>query len=370
MSKKSNYQNNKKTNNQNNNSNKVNNNKINNQTKSRQNNKQNDNQKCTKVSDNLTAKIDNDIVNHSIENNEHDNSRLSRNIENNNSGTNDDMISFTNYDLDRKLHLSDTKRDDIERIFEHSYKSNNKKNNNIWKPLTLVLLISVIMLGLNYINLNEDYNKLQSDIAETEHNQNNEDNDSEKEPPELDYKEEKYLFLGDSIFEQYNVYDFFKGYNVINKGVSGITAIETFDKLEENVYNYEPTTIFMLLGTNDLYKGYSAQETYEHLKSLIDEIRENKPNITLNVLSVLPINVTENPKIDLNANVNRSNEKIIEINKMLKDYCDKLKINYVNVHDILLDEEGSLELNYTREGLHITDLGYHHITMELLKYMN
>ena len=36
--------------------------------------------------------------------------------------------------------------------------------------------------------------------------------------------------------------------------------------------------------------------------------------------------------------------------------------------DKLQDENGQFKLQYTTEGLHITEIGYYHITMELLKY--
>lgn len=281
----------------------------------------------------------------------------------------DDMITFTNYDLDKRLILEQTKKLDIEKIFEQPKTKPNKINK--WKLISLILFFIIIILVIIGIifNINK---KCDTKIVDCEQikDENKKNDIEEKDDKSVDEKEEKYVFLGDSIFEQYMTYDYFKDYDTINSGVSGITALKTMESLETNLYQYNPTTVFILLGTNDLYFGYTEEETFDHLKNLINKIHEDKPNIVINVLSLLPINVSDDPKINKSVNENRSNEKIDKVNKYLKDFCDSKKINYINVHDILLDKNGELCWDYTREGLHITDLGYHHITMELLKYFN
>ena len=228
--------------------------------------------------------------------------------------------------------------------------------------IIIILIIIVTLFGFN--------KKCDTQVTECEEIKNEEKNNTETKDDKVDdVKKEKYVFLGDSIFEQYMTSYFFKGYDTVNSGVSGITALKTLERLDSGLYEYNPTTIFILLGTNDLYFGYTEEETFEHLKNLINKIHEDKPEIVINVLSLLPINLSDDPKINKSVNENRSNEKINKVNEYLKDFCNSKNINYINVHDILLDEKGELDWNYTREGLHITDLGYHPITMELLKYM-
>lgn len=278
---------------------------------------------------------------------------------------NDDIVTFTNYDLDKRLILEQTKKLDIEKIFEQTQKTPNKINK--WKLISSILFFIVIILII-IMTLFGTNKKCDTQVTECDEIKN-EDNTEIKDDEVDDVKKEKYVFLGDSIFEQYMTSYFFKGYDTVNSGVSGITALKTLERLDSGLYEYNPTTIFILLGTNDLYFGYTEEETFEHLKNLINKIHEDRPEIVINVLSLLPINVSDEPKINKSVNENRSNEKINKVNEYLKDFCDSKNINYINVHDILLDENGELDWNYTREGLHITDLGYHPITMELLKYM-
>lgn len=280
---------------------------------------------------------------------------------------NDDIVTFTNYDLDKRLILEQTKKLDIEKIFEQTKKTPNKINK--WKLISLILFFIIIILII-IVTLFGTNKKCDTQVTECEEIKKEDKNNTEiKDDKVDDVKKEKYVFLGDSIFEQYMTSYFFKGYDTVNSGVSGITALKTLERLDSGLYEYNPTTIFILLGTNDLYFGYTEEETFEHLKNLINKIHEDKPEIVINVLSLLPINLSDDPKINKSVNENRSNEKINKVNEYLKDFCNSKKINYINVHDILLDEKGELDWNYTREGLHITDLGYHPITMELLKYM-
>ena len=178
------------------------------------------------------------------------------------------------------------------------------------------------------------------------------------------------MFLGDSIFEQYKVEEFFKDYDVINSGVGGATTKDTLEKLESRVFKYDPTTIFLLIGTNDLLRGYSEEETFENIRLIVEEIQDRLSDVTINILSIFPINNTDNDKIINEYFVNENNEKINNTNMLIKNYCKEKKITYIDMAKVLKDEEANLRLSYTVEGLHITDLGYHFITNELLKYMS
>ncbi len=287
---------------------------------------------------------------------------------NNTNNKNNTVESINNYDLNKKLILEESKKNDLEKIFDANKNNLVKEKSNVYKELIVVLfLIIIVLTGILLLTINDQgHNKSKIDECLVK---NSQDNNKDDDVTNKDPKEETYLFLGDSIFYQYNTGDHFRDYNTINTGVNGITALQTIERVDEGVYQYNPTTIFILLGTNDLYHGYTSEETFEHLTQLIDKIHSDRPEITINVLSILPINKSDNPKVSQEANINKTNEQINEVNKNLRQYCEDNDFTYINVHDLLLDENGELNLAYTYEGLHITELGYHHITMELLKYI-
>ena len=66
----------------------------------------------------------------------------------------------------------------------------------------------------------------------------------------------------------------------------------------------------------------------------------------------------------------RSNDRIKEINDKLKILASKLNVTYIDLYSDLIDKNGNLKLEYTKEGLHISDKGYKKITNILMKYIN
>lgn len=247
----------------------------------------------------------------------------------------------------KKENLSKNKINDIEDIFKER---KDDKKFNVWKFSTIILLI--ILLILSFLQISDKLKKIN-----IEKNSNNEN------------IEQKYLLLGDSLFYFYKEKEFLNGYNVINSGINGITALNMDKKLDDMVFKYNPTIVFILLGTNDIHNEYTPLESFNHLKKLIDDIKEHN-NISVNVISLLPINTSNDEKIDSYIYKYRSNNKINEFNEYLKQFCEENNLNYINIHDILLDEKNELKIDYTTDGLHLNDLGYFKFTMELLKYFN
>ena len=65
----------------------------------------------------------------------------------------------------------------------------------------------------------------------------------------------------------------------------------------------------------------------------------------------------------------RNNKKIKELNKRLKDYCKENGIVYINLYETLADSEGNIKLEYTKEGLHLSDKGYEAVTKIIKSYL-
>ena len=57
------------------------------------------------------------------------------------------------------------------------------------------------------------------------------------------------------------------------------------------------------------------------------------------------------------------------MNQQIQELCEEYQVTYINLYDKLIDKEGNLKLEYTKEGLHMSDEGYQVITKELKKYL-
>ena len=65
----------------------------------------------------------------------------------------------------------------------------------------------------------------------------------------------------------------------------------------------------------------------------------------------------------------RTNKEILEVNRQLKNYCIEKNIVYIDMYQELIDEDGNLKLDYTKDGLHLTNEGYAVVTKKRLQYM-
>lgn len=183
--------------------------------------------------------------------------------------------------------------------------------------------------------------------------------------------DENIVFVGDSITYQYNLEKYYKDeIHVVNSGIDGNTVNDILDNSYERIYRYNPTKVFLLIGTNDVpYRDEYVIE--ECIKKLVTNIKKNRPNCDIYLESIYPVNDTDNEKISHSMVHGRKNEKIISINKTLKKFADKTEnVTYINMYDKLIDEDGNMKLEYTREGLHLSDEGYKVVTKELSKYIN
>ena len=179
-----------------------------------------------------------------------------------------------------------------------------------------------------------------------------------------------YLFLGDSITEQYDLKEYYEDYPVVNSGVSGDFTSSIVENMKKRVYDYNPSKVFLLIGINDLRKGNDVSEIVSNTKEIIELIKENRPYSEIYLESIYPINKTDDDKIsDSVRDIEFDNEKIIEVNDLLKDLAKDEKITYVDLYNKLIDDDGNLNISYTKDGLHISSEGYECITNELMKYI-
>ncbi|MDO4996440.1 MAG: GDSL-type esterase/lipase family protein, partial [Bacilli bacterium] len=190
----------------------------------------------------------------------------------------------------------------------------------------------------------------------------------EKEEEIDDYKRENIVFYGDSITEMYEVEKYFPNYPVVNAGHGGYLSRRLLEEVDEKLLIYNPTKVFMLMGTNDIaYSNYTNEEIVNNVKEIVNIIRKDRKNVKIYIESIYPVN--EDINIDKNVMHIRENKRIREINKMLKDYCKEANLTYVNLFDVLKEENGTIDEDYTLEGLHINENGYKVITEYLMKYV-
>jgi len=62
----------------------------------------------------------------------------------------------------------------------------------------------------------------------------------------------KNLFFGDSITAAWPLHEFFPQYSVLNRGIGGDNPVGLHTRLEQDVFQYSPQRVFMLVGINGI----------------------------------------------------------------------------------------------------------------------
>lgn len=180
-------------------------------------------------------------------------------------------------------------------------------------------------------------------------------------------KKENIVFLGDSITDYYPVDEIFN-LPIINSGKSGYKTDQIIPELKELVYQYNPTSVYILIGTNDFRDEDDdklVNEVEENIVKIVEDIQKYRSKSKIYIQSIYPINKT----IKNNNTDHRENEEIIEVNNYLEEYCKKNNLTYIDMYNKLIDEDGNLSKEYTNDGLHPNELGYSRITRELIPFI-
>jgi len=181
----------------------------------------------------------------------------------------------------------------------------------------------------------------------------------------------KTVFVGDSIIQEFPIEEMLSDYMPIyNRGIGGDTTDGLLKRLEESIFALNPLKLFLLIGTNDLVVGDSdGRQIIANMALCIDKVKERLPECKIHLISILPVNKTDHPKINHDAVSVRTNQMISKVNSALMRLASEKGVIYLDLYSKLLDENGNLAIAYTREGLHLSPQGYEIVVMNLKPYM-
>ena len=155
------------------------------------------------------------------------------------------------------------------------------------------------------------------------------------------------IFLGTSITEQCDWSELFDNANIKNRGIGSDIISGVIGRLDEIVKS-NPKKIFLEIGINDLSKKRTVEEILIDYEKLINLIRYKLPQTKLYIQSILPT--------DNRASLQTTD--IIAINKGLKNLTAKYDLKYVNLFDLLKNDENKLDTVYTYDGVHLYGNAY------------
>lgn len=168
-------------------------------------------------------------------------------------------------------------------------------------------------------------------------------------------KEKRVVFMGNSITEGWSKMDsaFFAGKPYINRGISGQTTPQMLVRFRQDVIDVKPAVVVILAGINDIAENTgptTLEAIFGHIVSMTELAQAN--NIRVVLCSVLPAYAFRwRPHL-------QPAEKVMALNAMIKDYCQKQNIVYVDYFSAMVDERMGLDKKYTNDEVHPTLAGY------------
>lgn len=188
--------------------------------------------------------------------------------------------------------------------------------------------------------------------------------------PVVKYKiDNNILFFGDSLTARYDLDFYFPKKNVINKGVGGEKTEDLLERIDKDVYEYNPSKIFVQCGINDIINDIDKEDILLNIRTIITGIKVNRSYAKVYMESLYPVNEKKVKDSDNEKHRKLNNKQIKEYNEEIKKICEDNNIIYINVFDEMTDKDGNLKELYTNDGLHLTNLGYLKLTSILKEYI-
>ena len=204
------------------------------------------------------------------------------------------------------------------------------KTHNFGKALGKIFLcIFFLLLGalLTYLYFRKDINKVKVKEKIVE--------------KEVKVTDKNYVFLGDHVFSNYDLTKYISDDRVVNSSDEDDTSELLLKNIKTRVLVYNPSDVFISTGSNDYIKGLTNED------------------INIYVLSVLPVGKTSK---------SRNNETISNLNESIKVLCEENNINYIDLYSLLINEEGYLSEEYSKDGLNLNEEGYSVVTTTLSEF--
>jgi lysophospholipase L1-like esterase len=165
--------------------------------------------------------------------------------------------------------------------------------------------------------------------------------------------EQRVIFMGDSITEDWHLEKSFPGKPYINRGISGQTSPQMLVRFRQDVIDLKPKVVLILAGTNDIMENtgpMTTEQSGENIASMADLATAN--NIQVVLCSVLPSSdFAWSPEL-------KPAPRIVELNAWIKKYAAEKGYIYVDYYSAMTDEHGGLPPSLSDDGVHPIAAGF------------
>ena len=179
--------------------------------------------------------------------------------------------------------------------------------------------------------------------------------------------DDNYLLVGDYNIDKINFEDFDLDYHYVKSTNKGLTTRKLVDNMNDYVYKYNPSIVFLQVGIYDLSDKTDIKDIISNYEEIIDNIRKNRSYADICVESLIPINRDSEDFDGDFFNDELNNDDIKEFNLKLKTLAEEKKVTYIDLYS-MLESDGKLDEDYSDDGIHLNDDGYRQMLKMVKKY--
>ena len=99
--------------------------------------------------------------------------------------------------------------------------------------------------------------------------------------------ENEIIMVGNSITDNFEWHEIFRDVNIIDRGIGSDITKGVFQRLNE-ITESNPLKIFIMIGINDIARGYPIETIYNNYVQVIQTIQLQSPKTRIYIQSVLP----------------------------------------------------------------------------------
>ncbi len=176
---------------------------------------------------------------------------------------------------------------------------------------------------------------------------------SYREQNKKGYSEKNVVLLGDSITEGFTVSKYFPDRHVLNRGIGAdIIGNKLPDsdqrgilrRMDESVFDCNPSDVFLLIGINDLGMGHKPADIEAGDREILEQIKKRAPAVHVHIQSLLPTR---------GSSYGKHNPNVLDVNNRLQKLAKEFDYDYIDLHSKMTDDRRELKKEFTTDGLHL-----------------
>jgi lysophospholipase L1-like esterase len=172
---------------------------------------------------------------------------------------------------------------------------------------------------------------------------------------------EQWQEAGDVAFDKY----------IYNRAVRATTTAFLLKHIDTQIFDLEPSKIFINIGTNDIGFQVPEEEFLANEREIFRQITERLPDCETYALRYYPINTVDfqNDEDEKTLFATRSNAVFQAASDKIEALSREFGLHFIDVNAGLADERGNLKKELTFDGAHLNPAGYRVVLTNLTPYL-